>query len=166
MATLNESFHQGTGSGSGPRCQDTILGDAKAQIRALNCSEVMGSTSPRDFASEEPWTGNRGLKLKFILPKITVEDITETLVYIRRSAAKDKAAVRLQEQLDEEERKRIDKIFKDMLKSFDRDDLLKLWSLVQERFNSTDPTEDKEIELWVELKRLFEPGVDDELWKS
>ncbi|GJU97681.1 hypothetical protein Tco_1326952 [Tanacetum coccineum] len=57
-------------------------------------------------------------------------------------------------------------IFKDMLKSFDRDDLVKLWSLVQERFNSTDFTEDKEIELWVELKRLFEPDVDDELWKS
>ncbi|GKD51239.1 hypothetical protein Tco_1280215 [Tanacetum coccineum] len=53
-----------------------------------------------------------------------------------------------------------------MLKSFDRDDLVKLWSLVQERFNSTDHTEDKKIELWVELKRLFEPDVDDELWKS
>ncbi|GJX02845.1 hypothetical protein Tco_0188761 [Tanacetum coccineum] len=26
-------YGQGTGSGSGPRCQDTILGDAKAQIR-------------------------------------------------------------------------------------------------------------------------------------
>ncbi|GJS42423.1 hypothetical protein Tco_0567466 [Tanacetum coccineum] len=33
MATLNESFPQGTDSGSGPRCQDTILGDAEAQIR-------------------------------------------------------------------------------------------------------------------------------------
>ncbi|GJY24529.1 hypothetical protein Tco_0398187 [Tanacetum coccineum] len=57
-------------------------------------------------------------------------------------------------------------IFKDMLKYFDRDDLVKLWSLVQERFNSIEPTEDKEIELWVELKRLFEPDADDELWKS
>ncbi|GJZ96726.1 hypothetical protein Tco_0669060 [Tanacetum coccineum] len=46
------------------------------------------------------------------------------------------------------------------------DDLVKLWSLVQERFNSTEPTEDKEIEIWVELKRLFEPDADDELWKS
>ncbi|GJR10718.1 hypothetical protein Tco_0793370 [Tanacetum coccineum] len=46
------------------------------------------------------------------------------------------------------------------------DDLVKLWSLVQERFNSTDPTKDKEIDLWVELKRLFKPDVDDELWKS
>ncbi|GKA78100.1 hypothetical protein Tco_0784637 [Tanacetum coccineum] len=32
-------------------------------------------------------------------------------------------------------------------------------------FNSTEPTEDKEIEIWVELKRLFEPDIDDELWK-
>ncbi|GKB59749.1 hypothetical protein Tco_0915935 [Tanacetum coccineum] len=57
-------------------------------------------------------------------------------------------------------------VLEDMLKTFDRDDLVKLWSLVQERFNSTEPTEDKEIEIWVELKRLFEPDVDDELWKS
>ncbi|GJS54839.1 hypothetical protein Tco_0628201 [Tanacetum coccineum] len=55
-------------------------------------------------------------------------------------------------------------VFKDMLKTFDRDDLVKLCSLVQERFNSIEPTEDKEIEIWVELKRLFEPDADDELW--
>ncbi|GKB99383.1 hypothetical protein Tco_0985520 [Tanacetum coccineum] len=57
-------------------------------------------------------------------------------------------------------------IFEDMLKNFDMDDLVRLWSLVHERFNSTEPTEDKERELWVELKRLFEPVDDDELWKS
>ncbi|GJZ89548.1 hypothetical protein Tco_0661330 [Tanacetum coccineum] len=33
--------------------------------------------------------------------------------------------------------------FDDMLKKFDRDDLDKLWSLVKERFSSTDPTDDK-----------------------
>ncbi|GKC13598.1 hypothetical protein Tco_1010380 [Tanacetum coccineum] len=33
MATLNESIPQGTNSCSGPRCQDTILGGAEAQIR-------------------------------------------------------------------------------------------------------------------------------------
>ncbi|GJS15580.1 hypothetical protein Tco_0410052 [Tanacetum coccineum] len=56
-------------------------------------------------------------------------------------------------------------IFEDMLKNFDRDDLVKLWSLVHKRFNSTEPTEDKERELWVELKRLFEPDENDTLWK-
>ncbi|GJV61691.1 putative ribonuclease H-like domain-containing protein [Tanacetum coccineum] len=33
METLNESFPQGTDSGSSPRCQDPILGGAEAQIR-------------------------------------------------------------------------------------------------------------------------------------
>ncbi|GJU51895.1 hypothetical protein Tco_1221450 [Tanacetum coccineum] len=55
--------------------------------------------------------------------------------------------------------------FDDMLKAFDRDDLVMLWSLVKEKFNSTKPTDDKEREIWVELKRLFKPDIDDELWK-
>ncbi|GJV29694.1 hypothetical protein Tco_1386142 [Tanacetum coccineum] len=38
--------------------------------------------------------------------------------------------------------------FDDMLKAFDIEDLVKLWSLVKEKFISTDPTEDKERELW------------------
>ncbi|GKD29901.1 hypothetical protein Tco_1240679 [Tanacetum coccineum] len=45
------------------------------------------------------------------------------------------------------------------------DDLVMLWSLVKEKFNSTEPTNDKEREIWVELKRLFESDTDDELWK-
>nr|GEV42469.1 hypothetical protein [Tanacetum cinerariifolium] len=36
----------------------------------------------------------------------------------------------------------------------------------QERFNSTEPTEDKEREIWVELKKLFELDANDELLKS
>ncbi|GJR89178.1 hypothetical protein Tco_0213189 [Tanacetum coccineum] len=50
--------------------------------------------------------------------------------------------------------------FEDMLKNFDRVDLIKLWSLVQERYNSSRHTEDKEIEPWVELKMLFEPNAE------
>nr|GEV83775.1 retrovirus-related Pol polyprotein from transposon TNT 1-94 [Tanacetum cinerariifolium] len=43
--------------------------------------------------------------------------------------------------------------FGDMLKFFDRNDLISLWDLVKERFSTTEPTDDKEKELWVELKR-------------
>nr|GFA06183.1 xylulose kinase-1 [Tanacetum cinerariifolium] len=46
-----------------------------------------------------------------------------------------------------------------------KDDLVMLWSLVKEKFNSTKPTYEKEREIWVELKRLFKPDTDDELWK-
>ncbi|GJY12415.1 hypothetical protein Tco_0381724 [Tanacetum coccineum] len=52
-------------------------------------------------------------------------------------------------------------VFEDMIKNFDRDDLVKLWSLVKERFSSTEPIDDKEKALWVELKRLFELDTDD-----
>ncbi|GJS19010.1 hypothetical protein Tco_0413482 [Tanacetum coccineum] len=55
-------------------------------------------------------------------------------------------------------------LFKDMLKKFDREDLDQLWNLVKKAFSSTDPTEDKEKMLWVELKRLYEPDVKDQLW--
>ncbi|GKD57492.1 hypothetical protein Tco_1290879 [Tanacetum coccineum] len=51
--------------------------------------------------------------------------------------------------------------FKDMLKNFDRDDLVKLWDLVRERFSSIEPTDDKERSSRVKLKRLFEPDTDD-----
>ncbi|GKD51551.1 hypothetical protein Tco_1280527 [Tanacetum coccineum] len=56
-------------------------------------------------------------------------------------------------------------IFAEMLKKFDIDDLVKLWDLVKERFSITEPTDDKEKELWVKLKRLFELDSDDTLWK-
>nr|GEY24118.1 synaptobrevin, longin-like domain protein [Tanacetum cinerariifolium] len=55
--------------------------------------------------------------------------------------------------------------FKDMLKGFDREDLVALWSLVKEKFSSVVPNVNKEKALWVELKRLFEPDADDVLWK-
>ncbi|GJU49055.1 hypothetical protein Tco_1218610 [Tanacetum coccineum] len=54
--------------------------------------------------------------------------------------------------------------FDDMLKKFNREDLDKLWSLVQETHKSRDLKDDKEKQLWVELKRLYEPYPKDQLW--
>ncbi|GKC14803.1 hypothetical protein Tco_1011585 [Tanacetum coccineum] len=86
----------------------------------------------------------------------------------------NKASGSVQEQPEEEESELpqedlqqipMEEIFAEMLKKFDRDDMVKLWDLVKERFSTTEPTDDKEKELWVELKRLFEPDSDDTLWK-
>nr|GEW28632.1 hypothetical protein [Tanacetum cinerariifolium] len=55
--------------------------------------------------------------------------------------------------------------FEDMLKEFDKEDLVALWSLVKEKFSTTVLSVDKEKALWLELKRLFKPDVDDVLWK-
>nr|GEV05319.1 hypothetical protein [Tanacetum cinerariifolium] len=54
--------------------------------------------------------------------------------------------------------------FVDMLKQFDREDLHQLWTLVKENLSIRPTTKDKEKELWVELKRLFEPDFEDQLW--
>nr|GEW36391.1 hypothetical protein [Tanacetum cinerariifolium] len=110
----------------------------------------------------------------------TADDITmaETLMYIRKSVAKEKA-VRLQVELDEEERQRIARVLESSnsinvkewediqarVKADEEDDLVMLWSLVKEKLNSIEPTNDKVREIWVELKRLFKQDIDDELWK-
>ncbi|GKB19008.1 hypothetical protein Tco_0852931, partial [Tanacetum coccineum] len=46
----------------------------------------------------------------------------------------------------------VHQFFDDMLKAFDRDDLVMLWSLVKEKFNSIEPTNDKDREIWVDDK--------------
>nr|GEV82409.1 hypothetical protein [Tanacetum cinerariifolium] len=47
---------------------------------------------------------------------------------------------------------------------FDREDLYQLWILVKETLTIKQAIKDKEKELWVELKRLFEPDFKDQLW--
>nr|GEX98851.1 hypothetical protein [Tanacetum cinerariifolium] len=46
----------------------------------------------------------------------------------------------------------------------DREDLNQLWALVKETLNIRPAANDKEKELWVELKRLYKPDVEDLLW--
>nr|GEV01021.1 hypothetical protein [Tanacetum cinerariifolium] len=46
-----------------------------------------------------------------------------------------------------------------------KEDMFALWRLVKEKFSLVVPNVVKEKALWVELKRLFEPDVDDVLWK-
>nr|GEX53650.1 hypothetical protein [Tanacetum cinerariifolium] len=46
----------------------------------------------------------------------------------------------------------------------DREDLNQLWALVKETLSVRPAIDEKEMELWVELKRLYEPDVKDHLW--
>nr|GFA64831.1 hypothetical protein [Tanacetum cinerariifolium] len=47
---------------------------------------------------------------------------------------------------------------------FEREDLNQLWTLVKETLSIRQASSDKEKELWVELKRLFESDHEDQLW--
>ncbi|GKC95781.1 hypothetical protein Tco_1161223 [Tanacetum coccineum] len=57
------------------------------------------------------------------------------------------------------------KIFSEMLDDFDRQDVLDLHRLVQERYDTTSP-EGYDLLLWGDLKILFEPNEEDEIWKN
>ncbi|GJS89664.1 hypothetical protein Tco_0772300 [Tanacetum coccineum] len=57
-------------------------------------------------------------------------------------------------------------IFSQMLKSFDRQDLEDLYKLVKAKYESTRPVEDLDLLLWGDLKTMFEPHVEDEVWRN
>ncbi|GKA17724.1 hypothetical protein Tco_0697561 [Tanacetum coccineum] len=57
------------------------------------------------------------------------------------------------------------KVFSLMLKSFSREDLEDLYKLVKAKYKSTRPVEDLDVVLWSDLNTMFEPHVEDEIWK-
>ncbi|GJX22117.1 hypothetical protein Tco_0226562 [Tanacetum coccineum] len=57
------------------------------------------------------------------------------------------------------------KIFSEMLDDFDRQDVMDLHRLVQERYDTTS-LEGYDLLLWEDLKILFEPNEEDEIWKN
>ncbi|GJR54215.1 hypothetical protein Tco_1404736 [Tanacetum coccineum] len=57
-------------------------------------------------------------------------------------------------------------IFSCMLKSFDKEDLEDLYKLVKARYGSTRPVEDLDLALWNDLKNMFEPRVEDTVWRN
>ncbi|GKE31042.1 hypothetical protein Tco_1450364 [Tanacetum coccineum] len=57
-------------------------------------------------------------------------------------------------------------IFSHMLKSFHREDLETLYKLVKAKYKSTRPVEDLKLVLWNDLKIMFEPHVEDAVWRN
>ncbi|GKA03423.1 hypothetical protein Tco_0676204 [Tanacetum coccineum] len=57
------------------------------------------------------------------------------------------------------------RVFSHMLKSFSREELEDLYKLVNAKYKSTRLVEDLDLVLWSDLKTMFEPHVEDEIWK-
>nr|GEW24381.1 hypothetical protein [Tanacetum cinerariifolium] len=53
--------------------------------------------------------------------------------------------------------------FVDLLRQLDREDLNQLWALVKEYLSIRPASSDKEMKLWVEPKRMYEPDLEDQL---
>ncbi|GJW85263.1 hypothetical protein Tco_0158408 [Tanacetum coccineum] len=54
--------------------------------------------------------------------------------------------------------------FSQMLKSFDREDLEDLYKLVKAKYESTKPVEDLDLLLWGDLKTMFEPHIEENIY--
>ncbi|GJZ37785.1 hypothetical protein Tco_0583976 [Tanacetum coccineum] len=57
-------------------------------------------------------------------------------------------------------------IFSHMLKIFDMEDLETLYKLVKAKYESTRLVEDLDLVLWNDLKTMFEPHVEDNIWRN
>ncbi|GKG00017.1 hypothetical protein Tco_0301707 [Tanacetum coccineum] len=58
-------------------------------------------------------------------------------------------------------------VFSHMLKSFDREDLETLWKLVKAKHGSIRPDDEGyERVLWGDLKTMFDPHVEDQVWRN
>nr|GEZ06843.1 hypothetical protein [Tanacetum cinerariifolium] len=57
-------------------------------------------------------------------------------------------------------------VFNRMLKEFDKEDLKDLHNLVKAKYGSTRPVEDLDLLLWDDLKTMFKPHVEDQVWKK
>ncbi|GJR32427.1 hypothetical protein Tco_1108659 [Tanacetum coccineum] len=95
----------------------------------------------------------------------------------RQKVDEDKDTVKLQglmEVIPDEEEVSVDVvplatkplIFSQLLKSFDKEDLETLWKLVKAKHGSTRPEEGYERVLWGNLKVMFEPHVEDAVWRN
>nr|GEY03253.1 hypothetical protein [Tanacetum cinerariifolium]GEZ79373.1 hypothetical protein [Tanacetum cinerariifolium] len=123
--------------------EETLLQESFKKLKAV---EVLGSVSTQDTPSD---------------PKqMSEEDVQNMLEIVLVSEFKVEAL-----QVKVGEITEAHQSFEDMLKGFDREDLVALWRLVKEKFSTAVPNVNKEKALWVELKRLFEPDAGDVLWK-
>ncbi|GKC58621.1 hypothetical protein Tco_1086219 [Tanacetum coccineum] len=58
------------------------------------------------------------------------------------------------------------RVFSQMLKSFNREDLEDLYKLVKAKYGSTRPVEDLDLILYGYFKIKFKPHVEDQVWKN
>nr|GEX48772.1 hypothetical protein [Tanacetum cinerariifolium] len=85
--------------------------------------------------------------LSLLVVKKKVKDLRKKGIRLEQDSAKN---VKTSEEVSEEK-------LKEMM------ELIPLWALVKETLNIRQAANDKEKELWVELKRLYEPDVEDQL---
>nr|GEU87747.1 uncharacterized mitochondrial protein AtMg00810-like [Tanacetum cinerariifolium] len=147
--TPNESSSQGTDSGGGPRCQET-MGDTTTQTRFESISKHSNDSL---LVGDEEEVAIDAIPLDVKSPRIVDWKIhkkgKKSYYQILRADGKSQMYM----------------FFSQMLKSFDKEDLEDLYKLVKSRYKSIRPVKNIDYLLWSDMKLMFEPHVKDEVWK-
>ncbi|GKD16159.1 hypothetical protein Tco_1205317 [Tanacetum coccineum] len=96
----------------------------------------------------------------------TFEDFRTELVEGKEERAGTELVQEITKKQKVEDDKEIAELKYQMLKSFDRGDLEDLYKLVKAKYKSTRPVEDLDLLLWDDLKTMFEPHVEDKVWRN
>nr|GFC78079.1 hypothetical protein [Tanacetum cinerariifolium] len=129
----------------------------KKQKLSVEAPEI--ETSTEEFTEE---------KMKEMMPLVPVEDVYVQALQVKHPIIDWKVHTEGQRSYWQIIRLRGSsacyQFFVDLLKQLDKEDLNQLWALVKEYLSIRPATSEKEIELWVELKRMYKPDPEDQLW--
>ncbi|GJT60647.1 retrovirus-related pol polyprotein from transposon TNT 1-94 [Tanacetum coccineum] len=137
---------------------ETLMEIRKSAVKAKGKAKMDETESPRKMKQREQVQISRDVE---VAQKLQEEfDAAERQ---RMAQVHQAAQGPVQEQPEEEETELPQEDLQQMMMVVPVEEVYV--EALQERFSTTEPTDDKEKELWVELKRLFEPDNDDTLWK-
>nr|GEU65346.1 hypothetical protein [Tanacetum cinerariifolium] len=146
------------------KAQDLEISGLKARVKFFEDKD-RGSVEPsQEDAPSKGGLCKKGKKFCAYVLKEEGERIKRKRLKLDQWSAK---RIKTSEDVSEEDLKEmvqlvpIEEVYVEALQ-FDREDLHQLWILVKETLSIKQATNDKEKELWVELKRLFEPDFKDQ----
>ncbi|GJW93782.1 putative ribonuclease H-like domain-containing protein, partial [Tanacetum coccineum] len=181
-ATTASSLEAEQDSGSGPKCQDTILGDVDAQTRFETTSkssmihlsqEVTHLEVGRTTDEHEKVKVDDEAELKKHLVIVKDDDIaidaiplaTKAPVIVEYKIIKKGIIGHYQLIRADGSSKRYSSMIR-MLQDIDREDLQTLWKLVKTKHGDIRPEDEHERVLWGDLKVMFEPDIKSNAWRN
>ncbi|GJV83016.1 putative ribonuclease H-like domain-containing protein [Tanacetum coccineum] len=172
-ATTASSLEAKQDSGSGHRCQDTILGGAEAQIRYEAASKKSNDLLlSRVVTHLEVGRTEEEMKKHMEI----VQDEEEISIDVIPLATKPPMIVEYKIVKEGQKgfyhliradgsSKRYSSMIR-MLQGIDREDLETLWKLVKEKHGINRLVDEYERVLWGDIKVMFEPDIKSEVWRS
>ncbi|GJQ94193.1 hypothetical protein Tco_0005332 [Tanacetum coccineum] len=98
--------------------------------------------------------------------KLSIEEKSKLFVQLLEARKKHFAAIRAKEKRNKPPTKAQKRNTIHMLKSFDKEDLETLWKLEKAKHGSTRLEEGYKRVLWGDLKTMFNPHVEDQVWRN